>query len=203
VVLVGYDWGGVLAMDWAARMPNRVRGLVVFESFLRPMQWSEWPPRGQELFRALRTPGVGEKMVLEENQFLARSLKNGIARRLTEEELAAYYEPYDTPQARRPVLQWTREIPIDGEPADVVSVVTRYDGWLASSPQVPKLLLAFESPLGLQQSPTGAPAMIEWAQAHVSGLELEELGVAGHHAPQDLPEEIGGAISAWLERHGL
>ena len=203
VVLVGYDWGGVLAMDWAARNPNRARGLVVFETFLRPMQWSEWPPRGEELFRALRTPGVGEKMVLEENQFLARSLKNGIARRLTEEELAAYYEPYDTPQARRPLLQWTREIPVDGEPADVFSVVTRYDAWLASSPRVPKLLLAFESPPGLQQSPTGARAMMEWARTHISGLELEQLGVAGHHAPEDLPEEIGGAISGWLARHQL
>lgn len=203
LVLVGYDWGGALAMDWAARHPERVRGLVVFETFLRPMQWSEWPPQGAELFRALRTPGVGEKMVLEENQFLARSLNNGIARSLTEAELAAYYEPYATRQARLPLLQWTREIPVDGEPADVVSVVTRYDGWLASSPRVPKLLLQFEPPPGRQQSPTGAAAMIDWARAHVSGLEIEELGVAGHHAPEDRPEEIAGAISAWVARHRL
>lgn len=64
VVLVGYDWGGSLAMDWATRHPDRVRGLVVFETFLRPMEWKEWSPRGAELFRAVRTPGVGEKMVL-------------------------------------------------------------------------------------------------------------------------------------------
>jgi len=51
VILVGYDWGGALAMDWATRHPDRVRGLVLFETFLRPMDWSEWSPKGAELFR--------------------------------------------------------------------------------------------------------------------------------------------------------
>jgi haloalkane dehalogenase len=130
VVLVGYDWGGSLAMDWAARHPDRVRGLVVFETFLRPMEWKEWSPKGAELFRALRTPGVGEKMVLEENQFLARSLSNGIRRRIGDDEKAAYNAPYVDPASRRPLLQWPREIPIGGEPSDVNAVVTRYEAWL-------------------------------------------------------------------------
>src|SRR4051794_41111610 len=102
VVLVGYDWGGALAMDWAARHPERVRGLVVFETFLRPMSWSEWSPKGAELFQALRTPGVGEKMVFESNQFLARSLQNGVHRGLSEDDANAYAAPYAEPAARRP-----------------------------------------------------------------------------------------------------
>jgi haloalkane dehalogenase len=203
VVLVGYDWGGALAMDWAARHPDRVRGLVFFETFLRPMEWKEWSPRGAELFRALRTAGVGEKMVLEENQFLARSLSNGIKRRIGEDEAAAYYAPYSDAASRRPLLQWPREIPIEGEPADVKAVVTRYDAWLASTPAVPKLLLAFEQPGELQPSPTGSPAMIQWARANVAALDVIGLGPAGHHAPEDLPREIGEAIASWLVRHGL
>jgi haloalkane dehalogenase len=203
VVLVGYDWGGALAMDWAARHPDRVRGLVVFETFLRPMQWSEWSPKGAELFRALRTSGVGEKMVLDENQFLARSLSNGIKRRLDDDELAAYYAPYSDAAARRPLLQWPREIPIDGEPADVEAIVTRYDAWLASSRAVPKLLLTFDPPGERQPSPTGSQAMIQWARTNVATLDVTGLGTAGHHAPEDLPREIGEAISDWLGRHGL
>jgi haloalkane dehalogenase len=81
VVLVGYDWGAVLALDWARRHPERVRGVVVFETFLRPLHWSDWSPEGEQLFRALRTPGVGEELVLEQNAFLARSLANGVRRR--------------------------------------------------------------------------------------------------------------------------
>lgn len=200
VVLVGYDWGGVLAMDWAARHPDRVRGLVVFETFLRPLSWSEWTPQGAELFRALRTPGVGEKMVFENNQFLARSLKNGVHRGLSEADAGAYAALYTEPLARRPMLQWTREIPIDGEPADVHTIVTRYDAWLAESP-VPKLLLSFERPPELQPSPTGSPATIAWARQHLRALEVAELPVAGHHAPEDVPREISAAIVAWLGRH--
>lgn len=203
VVLVGYDWGGALAMDWAARHPERARGLVVFETFLRPMQWSEWSPKGKELFSALRTPGVGEPMVLGENQFLARSLANGMQHPLTEEDRAAYYAPYVTPESRRPLLQWTREIPIENEPADVAAVMARYDDWLASATNVPKLLLAFDSPPGLQPSPTGSKTTIDWARQHVSQLEVETLGVAGHHAPEDRASEIGQAVDAWLKRHQL
>lgn len=202
VVLVGYDWGGALAMHWAARHPGLVKGLVLFETFLRPLAWSEWSPRGAEMFRALRTPGVGEKMALEANQFLARSLENGIRRPLDEQELAAYHAPYSTPEARRPLLQWTREIPVGGEPADVTALVTAYDAWLAASPGIPKLLLAFDSPPDRQPSPTGSRAMIDWARDHVSALEIQNAGVAGHHAPEDLPREIGQAIDAWLGRHG-
>jgi haloalkane dehalogenase len=203
VVLVGYDWGGVLAMDWAVRHPGRVRGLVVFETFLRPLEWSDWSPRGAELFRALRTKGVGEQMVLEENAFLARSLSNGIRRPLSEDELAAYYAPYPTPASRRPLLQWPREIPIDGQPADVARVVSRNGEWLAASSEVPKLLLAFEAPAGLHPSPTGSPKLIEWARGHARGLEVAELPTAGHHAAEDRPQEIGEAIVAWMDRNRL
>ena len=202
VVLVGYDWGGSLAMDWAARHPDRVRGLVVFETFLRPMEWKEWSPKGAELFRDLRTPGVGEKMVLDANAFLARSLSNGIRRRIGDDEAAAYYAPYADPSSRRPLLQWTREIPIGGDPPDVNAVVTRYDAWLASTPAVPKLLFAFDPPAELQPSPTGSATMIAWARANVAALDVVALGPAGHHAPEDVPDEIGKAIAAWLEHHG-
>ena len=203
VVLVGYDWGGSLAMDWAARHPDRVRGLVVFETFLRPMEWNEWSPKGAELFRALRTPGVGEKMVLEENQFLARSLSNGIKRRIADDELAAFHAPYADAASRLPLLQWPREIPIEGEPSDVVAIVKRYDAWLAQTPAGPKLLLAIEPPAGLQPSPTGSRAMIQWARVNIAALDVVPLGPAGHHASEDVPHEMGSTLAAWLGHHGL
>jgi haloalkane dehalogenase len=203
IVLVGYDWGGSLAMDWAARHPERVRGLVVFETFLRPLAWNEWTPQGAELFRALRTHGVGEKMVLEQNQFLDRSIQNGIKRPLSDEERAAYYAPFPDAASRRPLLQWPREIPIEGEPADVYAAVVRYDDWLRSSTSVPKLLLTFAPAEGKQPSPTSSPAMVEWAKANIANLEVVALGPAGHHAPEDAPAAIAPAILGWLARNQL
>jgi len=197
-ILVGYDWGGALAMDWAARHPGKVRGLVVFETFLRPMHWSDWPEQGRKLFQALRTAGAGEKRVLEENEFLARSLANGVRTDLAAEDRAVYYSPYTTPESRRPLLQWTREIPIDGEPADVVAAVERYGEWLCTSPDTPKLLMTVDTP-----SPLAAPRIISWARASVTALEVLNIGAAGHHAPEDAPHEIGAAIAAWMERQGM
>jgi len=192
VVLVGYDWGGVLALDWAARHPERVRGVVVFETFLRPMQWSDWTPQGAELFRALRTPGVGEQIVLEQNAFLARSLDHGVQHGLADADRAAYEAPFPDPASRRPMLQWPREIPIDGEPADVAAVIAHNAEWLASSPAIPKLLLTFDG-VGL----SNAPAVVAWARGK---LEVVALGAAGHHAPEDRPHEIAQAIASWLDR---
>ena len=142
-------------------------------------------------------------MVLEANQFLARSLANGIRRSIDDDERAAFYAPYPDPASRRPLLQWPREIPIEGEPADVTAIVRRYDAWLASSRTVPKLLLTFESPAGLQPSPTGSAATIAWARSNIANLEVTTLGPAGHHATEDQAHEIGQTIAAWLGRHQL
>ncbi|NPC69272.1 haloalkane dehalogenase [Corallococcus exiguus] len=194
VVLVGYDWGGVLALDWARRHPDRVRGVAVFETFLRPMHWSDWPPQGEQLFRALRTPGVGEQLVLEQNAFLEKSFANGVQRGLAEGDRAVYQAPYPDAASRRPVLQWPREIPIDGEPADVAAVIERYDAWLAQPSVKPVLLLTFGD-TGLN-----APSIIEWARANLRSLEIVPLRRAGHHAPEDAPEDIVRALQAWMDR---
>jgi haloalkane dehalogenase len=194
VVLVGYDWGGVLAIDWARRRSDRVRGVVVFETFLQPLRWSDYPPQGAELFRSLRTPGVGERMVLEQNEFLAKSLGNGVKRGLSERERAEYYAPYPDPASRRPMLQWPRELPIDGEPADVIEILARNAEWLARTPGIPKLLLTFDGK-GL----SNAPAVVDWAKRTVPNLSVVALGAAGHHAPEDAPEAIAGAIVRWLD----
>ena len=43
VVLVGHDWGGALAFDWAARHPERVRGVAFFETIVKPIHVGRVP----------------------------------------------------------------------------------------------------------------------------------------------------------------
>jgi haloalkane dehalogenase len=205
-VLVGYDWGGSLALDWAARHPGRARGVVVMETFLRPMTWDEFPAGAVEFFRTLRTPGAGEQMALEENWFIenaVRATNSGIS----DEDLAVYRKPYPDPESRRPLLAWPRQIPLaetggtyargTAEPAAVAERFDAYVDWMGRTPEVPKVLLT-ASPYSL-----GSPALIDWAKAHVAGLEVASIGEdVGHHAPEDAPEAIAEAVLGLLDRLG-
>jgi haloalkane dehalogenase len=199
VVLVGHDWGGALGFDWAARHPERVRGVAFFETIVRPMTWADLPAAARPRFESFRTTGTGETLVLEQNVFLEGALSQTMMAKRSAEELAPYREPYPTPGSRRPLLEWPRAMPIDGQPADVVSRIEAYDSWLARSAGVPKLLLTFDT------SPTlmiGEP-MTAWCAANISALEIEPCGAAGHLAPEDQPEAIAAAVSGWADRHQL
>ncbi|WP_054813760.1 haloalkane dehalogenase [Nocardia arizonensis] len=196
VVLVGHDWGGALAMHWAARHADRVRGIALVETFLRPLRWSEMAPRAAELFRGFRS-AEGERMVLEENMFLEVNLP-AVAKRLTEADLDAYRAPYPTPRSRLPMLMWPREFPLDGAPADVVEIVADYGRWMSESPEVPKLLMALDNGIGL-----GSPENIAWAARRFASCEVVSVGEGGHHAPEDQPNRIGIALADWVRRHAL
>ena len=140
VVLVGHDWGGVLAIDWARRHPGAVRGIAYLETLVAPVSWTGANAPDPALFGPLRGPD-GERLVLVENVFVEKVLPAGTLRRLTDDEMDAYRAPYRDPgESRRPTLTWPREIPIDGDPADVAEIVTRNAEWMASSP-VPKLFV--------------------------------------------------------------
>ncbi|MCA2224970.1 haloalkane dehalogenase [Nonomuraea aurantiaca] len=200
VVLVGHDWGGALAFDWATRHPGRVRGIAFTETIVKPMTWEEFPEGGRELFRAIKTEGVGEAMILDDNAFLEQGLPGTVATPISQGDLDVYGKPYPTRESRRPLLQWPRAMPLGGEPADVVARVEAYDRWLAASTDVPKLLLTFAPGPGAMMHVD----MIAWCAANMAALEIEHSEeVAGHHTPEDHPVLIATAISAWADRHGL
>ncbi|MFI9332675.1 haloalkane dehalogenase [Kitasatospora sp. NPDC052868] len=200
VVLVGHDWGGALAFDWAARHPGRVRGLVFTETIVKPMAWAEFPEGGRELFRSIRTPGVGEAMILDDNAFIEQALPGSVATPLSPADLDVYRRPYPTRESRRPLLQWPRSMPLEGEPADVVARIQAYDRWLATSPDVPKLLLAFAPGPGAMMG----PEIVDWCAENIAGLEIERSDApAGHHTPEDQPLAIAAAVAVWADRHKL
>ncbi|MGK3202896.1 haloalkane dehalogenase [Amycolatopsis sp. MEPSY49] len=197
VVLVGHDWGGALAFDFAARHPGRVRGVAFFETIVKPMAWDDVSPQAADRTRKIRTPGVGEQLVLEENLFVRQAFTGGV--RTPVADLGPYLAPFPTPESRRPVLAWARQLPLGGEPAEVVARVEAYDEWLATSTGTPKLLMTFE----------GSPTLLigekvaRWCETTIAVLDVVACGEAGHHAQEDRPKEIAAEISAWLDRHGL
>jgi haloalkane dehalogenase len=196
VVLVGHDWGGALAFDWAARHPDRVAGVAFLESVVRPIPWDEVSPQARERTEMIRTPGRGEEFVLDGDAFVRAAYTRGVLTPVAEADLQAYLEPFPDRASRRPILAWARQLPIGGEPAEVIARLEAYQPWLAASEDVPKLLMTFEgSPILMI-----GPAMIDWCEAHIAGLEVVACGAASHHAPEDRSQEIAAAIVAWLDR---
>jgi len=191
VTLVLHDWGSALGFHWARRHPDRVRALVYMEAIVRPVSWAEWPEPARKIFQAMRSP-AGEQMVLVKNVFVERILPASVLRGLTEAEMTVYRRPYLEPgESRRPTLTWPRQIPIDGEPADVAAIVDEYARWLATSP-VPRLFVNADPGVIL----TGAQREFCRAWPH-----QEEVTVRGSHFIQeDSPVEIGRAIAGFLGR---
>ena len=191
VILVGHDWGGALLFDWARRHADRVQGLVYMETIVRPLEWEEWPEQARNIFQAMRSP-AGEDLVLQKNVFVERILPASVLRALTEAEMAAYRAPYLEPgESRRPTLTWPRQIPLAGEPKEVVAIVEASGKWLARSP-LPKLFINAEPGSIL------VGAQREFSRAWPN---QEEVTVKGRHFIQeDSPHEIGGAIAAFARR---
>jgi len=189
VTLVVHDWGSALGFHWARRHPERVRGIAYMEAIVRPFpSWEEWPKQARGVFREMRSDR-GEELVLKKNAFVEGILPESVLRPLTEAEMEAYRRPYPTPESRRPTLAWPREMPIDGEPADVVETVDAYSKWLAQN-RVPKLFVNAEPGVILSSS----------QRDFCRGFKnQEEVTVRGSHFLQeDSPHEIGEAVARFL-----
>ena len=143
VVLVGHDWGGALAFDWAARHPDRVLGIAFLESIVKPMGWDELSPQARARSEKIRS-AEGEQLYLDQDLLVRQAFTGGVLTPVSEQDLEVYLAPYPTRESRRPLLAWARQMPLGGEPAGLVARIEAYDAWLAASPQVPKLMMTFE-----------------------------------------------------------
>jgi haloalkane dehalogenase len=193
VVLVVHDWGSALGFHWARRHPERVRGVVYMEAIVRPVTWQEWPEVARKVFQGMRSTS-GEEMVLQKNVFVERILPASVMRGLTPEEMARYRAPYREPgESRRPTLTWPREIPVDGEPADLARIVRDYGDWLATSP-MPKLFVNADPGSIL------VGAQREFCRAWPNQQEVTVRGT--HFVQEDSPDEIGRGIADFVRRLG-
>lgn len=189
VTLVVHDWGSALGFDWANRHRDRVRAIAYMEGIVMPVAWDDWPEAIRPVFQAFRSP-AGEEMVLDKNIFVENVLPAGVLRGLTEEEMTVYRRPFLTAgEDRRPTLTWPRQIPLDGEPADVVGIVRSYADWLAKS-DIPKLFINADPGVIL----TGRQR--DFCRGWPNQTEVTVPG--SHFIQEDSPDEIGRAIAQWL-----
>lgn len=189
VTLVGHDWGGALLFDWGRKNPDAVRGVAFMETILTPLTWDDWPEAAVGVFQGMRSD-AGEEMVLTKNVFVERILPGSVLEPISEKDMAVYRKPYLEPgESRRPTLTWPREVPIDGEPPDMVDVVEANEAWLSGA-EVSKLFVNAEP---------GSILGERVRRLVRSWPNLTEVTVAGvHFIQEDSSPEIGQAIAGWL-----
>ncbi|RME66416.1 MAG: haloalkane dehalogenase [Alphaproteobacteria bacterium] len=190
LVLVVHDWGSALGFHWAHRHPDRVRGIAYMEALVQPIGWADWPKASKMAFQAMRS-NAGEEMVLEKNFFVERILPASILRPLSEAEMEVYRRPYVfAGEDRRPTLTWPRQLPIEGEPADVAEIVAGYGRWLSTA-DVPKLFINADPGVLLVGKPRS------FCRGFPNQTEITVEGI--HFIQEDSPHEIGHALALWIK----
>ena len=184
ITLVVHDWGSGLGFHYASRHPDNVRALAFMEAIYREREGMG------ELFERFRTPGIGEELLVNQNLFVEQVLPGSVVRGLTDVEMDYYRAPFVDPASRTPILQWPRQLPLDGEPADVVAAVNAYQQWLTETP-LPKLLLAATPGALITQQD------VVWLQENLSNLTVVNIGAGRHFVQEDNPHAIGEALAAW------
>ena len=189
VILVLHDWGSALGFDWANKHRDRVAGIAYMEAIAMPINWADFPGPVSDVFQGFRSP-EGESMVLEQNLFVEAVLPGAINRKLTDEEMDHYREPFRTPgEDRRPTLSWPRNIPIEGEPADVVAIVEEYGAWLAQC-DVPKLFVNAE-PGAITRG-----RVRDFVRTWPNQTEVTVPGT--HFIQEDSADAIGAAVASFV-----
>ena len=191
IILVIHDWGSALGFEWARKHPGRVAGIAYMEAIVTPVTWADWPERARGAFQGFRSEG-GEDMVLNKNIFVERILPGSVIRKLTDEEMAEYRRPFaNAGEDRRPTLTWPRQIPIEGQPADVAAVVEDYSAWLAKS-DTPKLFI---------NADPGSILVGRQRDVCRKWPNQTEVTVKGlHFIQEDSPDDIGQAVAAFVRK---
>jgi len=194
ITLVVHDWGSALGFDWANHHRDRVRGIAYMEGIPRPVAgWEEWSKAATPIFQGFRSE-KGEEMILERNMFVERVLPGSVLRKLTEAEMAEYRKPFLKREDRWPTLTWPRQIPIAGEPADVVQIAADYSKWMAEN-DIPKLFVNAE-PGAILVGPVR-----DFCRTWKNQTEVTVPG--SHFIQEDSGPAISRAVAGWMKDHSI
>jgi haloalkane dehalogenase len=190
VTLVIHDWGSALGFDWARQNEDKLRGIAYMEGIVCTMNWDDWPDGARDIFKGFRSD-AGENMIIDKNVFVEKVLPGSVIRKMSDQEMAVYRRPFENPgEDRRPTLTWPRQIPIDGDPADVVAIVNDYAEWLQQS-ELPKLFINAD-PGAILTGPQR-----EFCRRFPNQTEVTVPGI--HFIQEDSPGEIAAALLGWLQ----
>ena len=187
--LIIHDWGSAMGFQYARENSDLIKSISFMEAIVMPLTWEQWPENARNIFQLMRSE-AGEEIVLEKNIFVERILLNDSANGFTEEEKAEYIRPFKSPgEDRRPTLTWPRQIPIEGEPSEVVEEVSKNSEFHKDS-DIPKLFINAEP---------GSILIGDQREFVRTWKNLKEVSVKGNHFIQEhSPDDIGLHIKEFI-----
>lgn len=196
ITLMVHGWGSVVGFDIAMRNPERFKGLAFLEAHIRPVtDWSMVSLPVQELATVLSAPDGGYDVIMNSNYFVNKVLPGGVLRKLTDEEMDHYREPFTRNNACKPLWQYLQDLPLGDGPKEVVDLIANYSKKLQLS-SLPKLMM-YAIPGYITTIST-----VEWAKLNLPNLTMVDVGDALHYAQETNPVKIGTELKNWYKDLG-
>ena len=188
--LIIHDWGSAMGFQFARENSERIKSITYMEAIVMPLTWEQWPDAATKIFGLFRSE-AGEELVLQKNFFVERILLADSSTGYTEEEKAEYIRPFEKEgEDRRPTLTWPSQIPLDGEPSEVVDEVAKNADFHKNS-DIPKLFV---------NADPGSILIGDQREFARSWSNQTEVTVKGNHFIQeDSSEEIGMALRSFVK----
>jgi haloalkane dehalogenase len=192
ITIVGHDWGGALGFYYGMLHERNLRGLAFFETIVKPLHWSDFPSNFRFAFRLFRLPWFGQFLIQRLNLFLGQVVPRGVVNQLHADVMEEYGRPFQTHHSRKPIWQMPNDLPIDGEPADVVDVCQQWATWLGAS-ELPKLLLYAQPGALIRETE------LAWCRANIRNLAAIDVGRGIHYLQEDRSGVIARHLADWMK----
>lgn len=191
ITLVVHGWGSVIGFDYAMRHPERIKALAFLEAHLRLVtDWDMVSLPAQELLGEVKGSDDGYEIIVNQNFLLKKALPAMILRKLSAAELGYYQQPFPTPESRKPLWQFIKDLPLLNGSQDVKTLITRYAERLKHS-SLPKLMMyAWPGFITTMSS-------VEWAKKHLSNIVFTDVGEALHCPQETNPQGVCDALVSW------
>jgi len=192
ITLVLHDWGSGLGFHYAMNHESNVKAIGFMEAMVKPYTWEHFPTTQKIGLKMFRTPGIGWFLGKILNVFITQGLSQMIVRKLTAAEKKYYGAPYKTIKSRNPLLQWAREVPINGQPADVHDAISTASQKLQES-ELPKILFYGDQGIAIDTT------TLEWCRQNMKNLTVVDIGEGIHFLQEDNPHLIGEELAKWYQ----
>ena len=196
VTLVMHDLGGALGLHYAWKNPQNVKAMAYLEAAVPPayprVSFASFGPT-ELLFRQLRDPVSGRKLLMEDNFWVENFLPASIMRDLAPAEMETYRAPFKTVESRKAIFDMVQSFPIEGKPEREWTTYAEMVKWWKTN-TLPKLVM-YGSP-----SRVTPRAGVDWAVENLKNVDVAWVGHGIHFLQEDNPEGIGRAIAEWLRR---